>query len=62
MLSDFVKTMLAYREGRIKLEYTRADNVMLVLNLSSSEYRFVEKENKEETRLAIRDSDVTFIS
>ncbi len=34
--------MLAYREGRIKLEYPRDENVVLVLNLGPVEYSITE--------------------
>ena len=55
---DFVKTMLAYREGRIKLEYPRDEHTVLVLNLDPAEYRIIEitvPESTEVTALVVID-------
>lgn len=55
---DFVRTMIAYREGRIKLEHPRDENTVLVLNLDPSEYCITEitiPENTEVTALAVID-------
>jgi len=56
LISDFEKTMLSYRVGRIKLEYPRDEGVILVLNLDPAEYRISEitiQENTKETALVV---------